>query len=156
MRSQGRAGSFRRARETERSGDSFRTARLGVRRFLLARTTSRVFGSVLGLQRPRVVPQGRGRLHGATPRTGDSMGLTEDTAAGLLGLDVLPHSAVSVAGAEIGLARPGPRVAVLAPSGSPVISRFRGKSSAIGGLTLLLGPTSRPNLDALRDLMPWL
>ena len=84
------------------------------------------------------------------------MGLTEDTATGLLGLDVLPHSAVSVAGAEIGLARPGPRVAVLAPSGSPVISRFRGKSSAIGGRTLLLGPTSRANLDALRDLMPWL
>jgi hypothetical protein len=82
------------------------------------------------------------------------MGLTEDTATRLLGLDVLPHSAVSVAGAEIGLARPGPRVAVLAPSGSPVISRFRGKSSAIGGRTLLLGPTSRANLDALRDLMP--
>ncbi|HKH37582.1 MAG TPA: tagaturonate epimerase family protein [Rubrobacter sp.] len=84
------------------------------------------------------------------------MGLTEDTATGLLGLDVLTHSAVSVAGAEIGLARPGPRVAVLAPSGSPVISRFRGKSSAIGGRTLLLGPRSRANLDALRDLMPWL
>jgi len=59
------------------------------------------------------------------------MGLTEDTASGPLGLGVLPHSAVSVAGAEIGLARPGPRVAVLAPSGSPVISRFRGKTSAI-------------------------
>jgi hypothetical protein len=57
------------------------------------------------------------------------MGLTEDTATGLLGLDVLPHSAVSVAGAEIGLARPGPRVAVLAPSGFPVISRFRGKAA---------------------------
>ena len=80
------------------------------------------------------------------------MDLAEDTATELLGLDVLPHSAVS--GAEIGLARPGPRVAVLAPSGSPVISRFRGKSSAIGGRTLLLGPTSRANLDALRDLMP--
>lgn len=60
------------------------------------------------------------------------MGLTENTATGLLGLgglDVLPHSALTVAG---------------------------GESSAVGGRTLLLGPTSAANLDALRDLMPWL
>jgi tagaturonate epimerase len=87
------------------------------------------------------------------------MGLTENTATALLalnGLEVLPNSAVSVAGAEIGLARPGPRVVVLAPPGSPVFAGFRGESSAIGGRTLLIGPTSADNLDALRGLMPWL
>jgi hypothetical protein len=87
------------------------------------------------------------------------MGLTENTAIGLLGLDVLdvlPRSAVSIAGAEAGLVRPGPRVAILAPSGSQTISTFEGEGSAIGGRTLLLGPTSAANLDALRALMPWL
>ena len=49
-------------------------------------------------------------------------GMAEETAAGLLrlrDLDVLPRSVVSVAGAEFGLARPGPRLVILGPSGSP-------------------------------------
>jgi len=87
------------------------------------------------------------------------MGLTENTPTALLGLnglDVLPRSAVSVAGVQAGLARSGARVAILAPPGSPVVSSFEGESSASGGRTLLLGPVSAANVDALRDLMPWM
>ena len=85
--------------------------------------------------------------------------MVEGIAAGLLSLkdlDVLPRSAVCVAGAEIGLARPGPRVAILAPSGSSVMAGFEGESSALGDRTLVLGPTSAANLEALRALLPWL
>ncbi|HEX2741993.1 MAG TPA: tagaturonate epimerase family protein, partial [Rubrobacter sp.] len=85
--------------------------------------------------------------------------MAEETAAGILrlrDLDVLPRSVVSVAGAEFGLARPGPRVAILAPSGSPVLAGFEGEGSARGDRTLVLGPTSVANLDALRALLPWL
>ena len=84
--------------------------------------------------------------------------MVEGIAAGLLSLkdlDVLPRSAVCVAGAEIGLARPGPRVAILAPSGSSVMAGFEGESSALGDRTLVLGPTSAANLEALRALLPW-
>ena len=87
------------------------------------------------------------------------MGLTENTAAILLalnGLDGLPNSAVSVEGTEVGLVGSGQSVAVLAPSGSRVLSGFEGASSATGGRTLLLGPMSAANLDALRELMPWM
>ena len=86
------------------------------------------------------------------------MGLTENTATALLalnGLDVSPNSAVSVEGTEAGLVEAGQKVAVLAPSGSRVIPGFEGESSAAGGRTLLLGPISATNLDALRDLLPW-
>ena len=81
---------------------------------------------------------------------------TDAVLSTLRDLDVLPRSPVSVAGAEIGLARPGPRVAILAPSGSAVMNGFQGESSARGDRTLLLGPTSTANLDALRALLPWL
>ena len=87
------------------------------------------------------------------------MGLTENTASGLLalnGLDVLPKTLVSVEDAEIGLAGSGQKVAVLAPSGSRVHSGFEGEASASGGRTLVLGPTNATNLEALRDLLPWL
>jgi hypothetical protein len=87
------------------------------------------------------------------------MGLTENTATRLLalnGLDVLPNSAVSVEGTVVGLVWSGQRVAVLAPSGSQVLSGFEGESSATGDRTLLLGPMSPANLDALRELMPWM
>jgi tagaturonate epimerase len=87
------------------------------------------------------------------------MGLTKNTATALLalnGLDVRPNSAVSVEGTEAGLVGAGQRVAVLAPSGSRVISGFEGESSATGSRTLILGPMSAANLDALRDLLPWL
>jgi len=87
------------------------------------------------------------------------MGLTGNIPTALLGLkglDVLPRSAVSVAGLQAGLAKSGPRVAILAPSGSPVVSSFEGESSASGGRTILLGPVSATNVVALRDLMPWL
>ncbi len=87
------------------------------------------------------------------------MGLTGNTATGLLalnGLDVRPNSAVSVEGTEAGLVGADQRVAILASSGSRVLSGFDGESSAVGGRTLVLGPMSATNLDALRDLLPWL
>jgi hypothetical protein len=87
------------------------------------------------------------------------MGLTENTATTLLalnGLDVLPNSAISVEDTEIGLAGSGQRLAVLAPSGSRVLSGFEGESSAAGGSRLVLGPLNATNLNALRDLLPWL
>jgi hypothetical protein len=87
------------------------------------------------------------------------MGLTENTATALLALndlDVLPNSAVSVEGTEAGLVESGHRVAILASSGSRIISGFEGESKAAGGRTLVLGPMNTANLDALRDLLPWL
>jgi hypothetical protein len=87
------------------------------------------------------------------------MGLTGDTPAALLtlhGLDVRPNSAVSVEDTEAGLAGSGQKVAVLAHSGSRVFSGFEGESSAAGDRTLLLGPMNATNLNALRDLLPWL
>ncbi len=87
------------------------------------------------------------------------MGLTENTATALLalnGLHVRPNSAVSVEGTEVGLAGSDQKVAVLAPSGSQVISGFEGESSAAGDRTLVLGPMNAANLDALRGLLPWL
>jgi len=87
------------------------------------------------------------------------LGLTENTATALLalnGLHVRPNSAVSVEGTEVGLAGSGQKVAVLAPSGSQVISGFEGESSAAGDRTLVLGPMNAANLDALRGLLPWL
>jgi tagaturonate epimerase len=87
------------------------------------------------------------------------MGLTENTATTLLALnslDVRPNSAVCVEGTEAGLVGSGQRVAVLAPSGSQVPSNFEGESSVAGGRTLVIGPMNAANLDALRDLLPWL
>jgi hypothetical protein len=87
------------------------------------------------------------------------MGLTENTPAALLALhclDVRPNSAVSVEETEVALAESGQRLAVLAPSGSPVLSGFEGESSAAGDRTLVLGPMNATNLNALRDLLPWL
>jgi tagaturonate epimerase len=89
------------------------------------------------------------------------MGLTENTPAALLalhGLDVRPNSAASAEGegAEVGLTGSGQKVAVLAPSGSRVLSGFEGESSAAGDRTLLLSPMKATNLNALRDLLPWL
>lgn len=77
---------------------------------------------------------------------------------GLSGLDILPRSAISVEDAEFGLARQGNdlRLAVLAPTGSPVLAGFEGERSRRGNRVLLLGPTSAANLAALRALLPWL
>ena len=86
------------------------------------------------------------------------MGLTGNTTNALLalnGLDSSPNSAVSVECPEAGPAESGQKVAVLTRSGSQVLSRFEGERSAAGGRTLLLGPISATNLDALRDLLPW-
>lgn len=85
--------------------------------------------------------------------------MVEGIATGLLGLnglDILPRSAFRAAGAEVGLAESGARLAILAPPGSPAFASFRGESSARGDRMLLLGPTSADNLDALRDILPWL
>ena len=62
------------------------------------------------------------------------MGLTKNTATALLalnGLEVLPNSAVSVAGAEAGLVGLGQRIAVLAPSGSQVLYAEAAGASAL-------------------------
>ena len=67
------------------------------------------------------------------------MGLTENAATTLLalsGLDIRPNSAVSVKDAEVGLAGSGHRQAILAPSGSRVLSGLVGESSAVSGRTL--------------------
>src|SRR5215218_10522720 len=95
----------------------------------------------------------------STPQAGHRMGLTENTPAALLALnslDVRQNSAVSVEDTEIGLVGSDQNVAVLAPSGSRVLSGFEGESSAAGGSTLLLGPMNATNLSTLRDLLPWL
>jgi hypothetical protein len=87
------------------------------------------------------------------------VGLTENTAPALLalnGLDVRPNSALTVEDTEVALAGSGQKVAVLAPSGSQVLSSFEGESSATGGRTLVIGPMNAANLDALRGLLPWL
>jgi tagaturonate epimerase len=87
------------------------------------------------------------------------MGLTENMATTLLALnslDVRPNSAVCVEGTEAGLVGSSQRVAILAPSGSQVPSNFEGESSVAGGRTLVIGPMNAANLDALRDLLPWL
>jgi len=87
------------------------------------------------------------------------MGLTGRKASELSSLDglgVLPHSVVSTGGVETGLVDSGRRVAVLAPSGFPLISSFSGESSKSGGHTLLVGPACAANLDALRGIIPWL
>jgi hypothetical protein len=87
------------------------------------------------------------------------MGLTENTPAALLamrGLDVRPNSIVSVEDTEVGLTGSDQNVAVLALSGSRLLSGFEGESSAAGDRTLVLGPMNATNLNALRDLLPWL
>jgi tagaturonate epimerase len=83
------------------------------------------------------------------------MGLTENTATTLLGLnslDVRPNSAVCVEGTEAGLVGSSQRVAILALSGSQVPSNFEGESSVAGGRTLVIGPMNAANLDALRTV----
>jgi tagaturonate epimerase len=87
------------------------------------------------------------------------MGQPENTATTLLALnslDVRPNSAVSVQDTEVGLARSGQKVAILAPSRSRVLSCFEGESSASSDRTLVLGPMNATNLNALRDLLRWL
>src|SRR5215211_8792373 len=95
----------------------------------------------------------------STPQAGHRMGLTENTPAALLtlnSLDVRSNSAVSVEDTEVGLVGSDQNVAVLAPSKSRVLSGFEGESSAAGDRTLMLGPMNATNLNALRDLLPWL
>jgi hypothetical protein len=95
----------------------------------------------------------------STSQAGHRMGLTENTPAALLtlnSLDVRPNSAVSVEDTEVGLVGSDQNVAVLAPSGSRVLSGFEGESSAAGDRTLVLGPMNATNLSTLRDLLPWL
>lgn len=87
--------------------------------------------------------------------------MVEETAAGLSNLNdlnVLQRSTVVAANVEVGLAatRTGPRLAILAPSGSQVLTEFEGERSARGERTLVIGPTSAANLDALRARLHWL
>src|SRR5918992_150583 len=95
----------------------------------------------------------------STPQAGHRMGLAKNTATTLLalnGLDVSPKSAVSVEDTEVGLIWSDQNVAVLAPSGSRVLSGFEGESSAAGDRTLVLGPMNARNAAALREVFAWL
>lgn len=87
--------------------------------------------------------------------------MAENTATGLLslnGLEVLPRSAVTVAGTEVGFARTGAgaRLAILASPEDPAMSGFEGERNKRGDRTLLLGVTNAVNLAALQKLLPWL
>ncbi len=76
----------------------------------------------------------------------------------LTNLNLIPQSRVDIDGATLGLVTTdtGPRLAILAPTDSPILAAFEGEASARDGQMLLLGPTSAHNAAALRDLLPWL
>jgi len=73
-------------------------------------------------------------------------------------LNILPQSVTTAHGAEFGLSRAGTRLrlAILAPTSSPIYSRFEGTTIQYQNETLLLGPTNPVNAAALRDCFPWL
>ncbi len=73
-------------------------------------------------------------------------------------LETYPNSSAGIPGADFALAKTGagPRLAVLAPTGSPILADFDGETSEQAGGTLLLGPTSAANAPALRRHLLWL
>lgn len=73
-------------------------------------------------------------------------------------LNILPQSVVAVNGAEFGLSRAGThlRLAILAPTGSPIYAGFEGTTIQYQNETLLIGPTNAANAAALRDRLSWL
>ena len=115
--------------------DPLRAASLRIRRLLFAGTTPGISGNVLGFQRPELFRKAAGAFKSYSADRA-SNGPDGKRASGLLalnGLDVSPNSVVRVDGAEVGLTASGQWVAVLAPSGSRVLSGFEGETSAVGG-----------------------
>lgn len=74
------------------------------------------------------------------------------------GLRLKEQSVIADTEAEFGLAREsdGWRVIILAPKGSAIVKEFEGETHQHKSGTLLLGPTSTRNADALRGRLPWL
>ncbi len=74
------------------------------------------------------------------------------------GLQLAPQSVVTTDEGEFGLALTpsGPRLAVLASSGSRLLTDFDGESSVLGEHTLLLCPLNVHNANALRGRLAWL
>src|SRR5258708_20912654 len=80
---------------------------------------------------------------------------------GLLTLNnlvVQASSLVNAQDAEFAIAHENgeARLAILAPTGSPVLSKFDGITSEQGSQTLLLGPTNAHNMNMLRSIFDWL
>ena len=75
-----------------------------------------------------------------------------------LTLDLLPRSLVASGAAEWGLAREAGavRLVVLAPYGSPLVADVEGERSEHAGRTLVVGPASARNAQALRKQFAWL
>src|SRR5262245_46766161 len=73
-------------------------------------------------------------------------------------LNVFPRSVVVDSPDEFGMARTtgGPRLAVLVPSGSPILNDFDGECTRQDNRTLLLGPLTARNALALRARLAWL
>ena len=84
-----------------------------------------------------------------------------ETHVGLLSLNNLAVQASSLVNAqdtEFAIAHENgeARLAILAPTGSPVLSKFDGITSEQGSQTLLLGPTNAHNMNMLRSIFDWL
>jgi tagaturonate epimerase len=73
-------------------------------------------------------------------------------------LNYLPRSLVSHNGVKYGLVQTaaGPRLAVLAPTGSFALNAFEGEHTDQSDQILLIGPLSPHNAAALRVQLPWL
>lgn len=76
----------------------------------------------------------------------------------MAGLKLVKGSTVTTAERELGLAREHGerRVALLAPTGDAALEYFEGEKSGRGERTLLVGPLSTRNAQALREKLPWL
>ncbi len=75
-----------------------------------------------------------------------------------LGLDVAPRSVVERDGAEFALTSDParPRLVVRAEAPAPWLDAFEGERAPAGRQTVLVGPTSARNAEALRTRLPWL
>jgi hypothetical protein len=91
---------------------------------------------------------------------GGSLDSSKTANVGLTGLnrlEIRKTSPVSAGEAEFGITREErPRLAILAPKGSRIFTRFEGEASAHSSGTILLCPTSVRNAAALRESFAWL
>ena len=73
-------------------------------------------------------------------------------------VSLIPQSIVSQEGMDFALANkyPGRELVILASKGETRLERFEGKQLEFGRGTLLQGPLSSSNAEALRELLPWL
>src|SRR5258708_13138478 len=81
-----------------------------------------------------------------------------ETHVGVLSLNNFAVQASSVVNAqdtEFAIAHENgeARLAILAPTGSPILSKFEGTASEQGSQTLLLGPTNAHNMNMLRSIL---